>query len=151
MQVSLRTVLVLLTLLCIALSVGVVPLERKRRVVADVDAMGGAVTFVHRHATTRTLSPVAFLRQWFPPVYFDNASGVDLNRTQVTDSDLVRLQGMTSLQWLDLDFTQVSDAGLAHLVELTSLQRLYLRNTRVTDAGVAQLRKALPMCEILGP
>jgi hypothetical protein len=55
------------------------------------------------------------------------------------------------LQTLDFLFTQVTDAGLKELANLKGLQRLYLIDTPVTKAGVAELRKALPICSIIGP
>lgn len=110
MQVSLRTVLVLVTLLCVALSVWVMPAARRRRAVAAIEKLGGMVGYV-KPAASETF-PVAHLRRWLPPAYFDEIEWVDLNNTQVTDAGFAHLQGMTSLQWLDLDNTSVSDAGL---------------------------------------
>ena len=126
MQVSLRTVLVLVTLLCVALSMWGVPAERQRRAVAAVQELDGSVFYVEADPASE-MFPVTFLRRWLPPDYCDEINYVDLSRTEVTD------------------------AGLAHLQGLTSLQVLYLDSTQVTDAGLAELRKALPKCQIFGP
>lgn len=69
-QVSLRTVLALVTLLCVVLSVCVVPAERQRRAVAAIEALGGIVTYMEKHAASESY-PVTNLRHWLPPVYFD--------------------------------------------------------------------------------
>ena len=69
-------------------------------------------------------------------------------RRQVTDSGLVHLKGLTSLQYLSLDGTKVTDAGLVHLKGLTELRSLRLRKTQVTNAGVEDLQAALPDCSI---
>ena len=173
MQLSLRTVLVLVTLFCVALSLWVVPAERQRWTVAAIEALGGRVRYADRQAA-RGMFVEAFSRRWLPQAYLDEVDVVDLDATQVTDAGLARLQGLTNLRWLHLDHTQVTNAGLAHLQRLTSLESLSLRNTQVTDAGLvrlqgltglkvlyldytqvtdagaARLRQALPGCRIHG-
>ena len=44
--------------------------------------------------------------------------------------------------------SQITDTGLVHLTGLTKLTYLDLRNTSITDAGIAELKKALPNCGI---
>lgn len=61
-------------------------------------------------------------------------------KSQITDAGLVRLQGMTQLQWLELQYTQVTDAGLVHLERLTRLSCLNLYGTHITDDGLVHLR-----------
>lgn len=151
LQLSIRTVLVFVTLICVALSQWVVPLERRRRAVEAIKALGGAVTFVY--SRTNEAFPKAFLRRWLPQAYVDNAEVVDFNFSgiEVTDAELDTLQGLTSLKGLDLSNTQITDAGLVHLQKLKSIRWLFLRNTEVTDTGLDNLRNALPNCQILGP
>jgi hypothetical protein len=138
LQFSLRTGFIVVTVLCVALSVWVVPLERKRRAVGAIEALDGSVTY--QQATTNEPSPKTFLRRWLPQVYFDEIMGVYLADTQITDAELAQLQGLTSLQGLFMVNAQVTDAGLAHLKGLTGLQELYLNNTQVTDVGLAHLQ-----------
>src|SRR5215469_1671698 len=111
MQVSLRTVLVLVTLLCVALSVWVMPAERQRRAMAAIEKLGGNVGYVKPAASE--MFPVTYLRHGLPPVYFNEIGFVGLDHTQVTDAGLAHLQGLTGLQSLGLTNTQVTDAGLA--------------------------------------
>lgn len=66
----------------------------------------------------------------------------------ITDSGLVHLKELTSLQVLNLEGTPITDAGLVHLQGLAKLEKLHLGKTKVTDAGIAELQKALPNCEI---
>lgn len=65
---------------------------------------------------------------------------VDLDKTNVTDADLVHLKGLTSLDQLFLNSTNISDAGLVHLKGLTKLSVLWLRETKITDAGLVNLK-----------
>jgi hypothetical protein len=50
-----------------------------------------------------------------------------------------------------LNRTQVSDSGLVHLEGLTALQTLNLGDTHVSNVGLTELRAARTNCAILGP
>jgi hypothetical protein len=65
---------------------------------------------------------------------------ITLDRTAITDDDLVHLQGLVGLKRLDLVGTPITDAGLVHLRGLSSLQWLELTGTHVTDKGLAEIR-----------
>jgi hypothetical protein len=69
---------------------------------------------------------------------------VSLSSSRITDAGLVHLKGLANLRRLDLDYDRISDAGLVHLEGLTNLRRLDLRVTRVTPAGVEGLQRKLP-------
>ena len=91
--------------------------------------------------------------------------------SKITDSSLVHLEQLTSLQVLDLsrnkkitdagvallselpnltelriDGSQITDAAIADLKKLTKLRSLSISNTKISSDGVAQLEKALPQC-----
>jgi hypothetical protein len=71
-----------------------------------------------------------------------------LDGTGVTDMGLGHLGRLTALYYLFLNDTQVSDEGLVHLKGMVNLARLHLKGTKVTAAGVSELKKALPKVEI---
>jgi Leucine-rich repeat (LRR) protein len=149
-QVSLRAMFVAVALLCVILSLWVVPAERQRRTAAAIQDMGGAVDYVPFLSLIEDSGvsdpreseafPKTFLRRWLPPDYFDEVLIVLLQNTRLTDAKLVHLQGLTSLESLGLDNTQNTDAGLAHLQGRTGLQFLSLGRSQVTDAGLAHLQ-----------
>jgi hypothetical protein len=161
LQFSLGTAFLVVTALCVGLSLWVVPAQRQRRAVKAIEALGGTVDYVPFLALVQGSGvsdprasetfPITFLRRWLPPDYFDDVLTVLLTNTRLTDAGLVHLRGLTSLQTLGLGNTQNTDAGLAHLQGRTGLQNLSLGGSQVTDAGLAQLRKALPACRIIGP
>ena len=73
---------------------------------------------------------------YFPAHSDSETTGVQhlhLGNTQVSDSGLSHLRGLTNLSWLALNDTQVTDAGLAHLHGLPRLQWLWLNGTDVTE------------------
>ncbi|HVX15338.1 MAG TPA: hypothetical protein VHC22_29380 [Pirellulales bacterium] len=161
-QFSLRLMLAVVTVLCITLTVWVIPSQRQRQAVNAIRADGGEVFYVSR----------TFLTRWLPQDYVDDVELVLLRRTRVTgdtlarlkslprlhilwldgalitDAELVHLEGLTDLKQLSLEYTPITDAGLAHVHALTNLQRLWLFDSKVTDEGIARLRKALPNCKI---
>lgn len=140
MQFSLRTGFIVVTGLCMALSLWVVPAERQRRAVKKVYALGGHAMYVRRNRTPNEGFLMRFLGRWLPPDYFDDVEHADLRNTRVTDAGLAHMKGLKGLQSLDLYGSQATDAGLAGLQGLTSLQMLVLSGTQVTDAGLAHLQ-----------
>ena len=73
---------------------------------------------------------------------------INLERTKITDAELVYLSGLSKLQTLQLSYTRITDAGMMHLEGMTGLKTLGLNDTRVTGSCVAELKKALPNCKI---
>jgi hypothetical protein len=65
---------------------------------------------------------------------------VYLASSEVTDSSLAHLKGLTRLEELNLSETRISDTGLEHLKGLSQLQQLNLSGTRITDAGLKHLK-----------
>ena len=160
LRFSLRTLLILVTLLSIGLGTFVHRGERQRRAVAAVKALGGSI----RYDVSGTSPASDTLSRWLPRDYFDDVYLVslmhctvtnadlahisrltqlevlELDSTNVTDAGLAHVQGLTELTWLSINETQVTDSGLHHLEGLTCLLVLELRDTQVTDAGLAQLQ-----------
>lgn len=138
LQFSMRTMLVVVSMTCVALAVWVAPVERQRRAVAAIKALGGRVTYVENKSAS--VSP--FWR-WLPQAYQDEVEEVSLTGTNVTDTELAHLGALTGLQKIYLYDTRLTDAGLAHLKCLTKLKKLELNHNQVTDAGLAHLREMI--------
>ena len=139
-QFSLATMFVVVTALCVWLSVVANRAHRQRDAVAAIEALGGRVGYVKPDRKATEAFPTPFLRRWLSRDYFDDVRAVSLSGTQVTDAGLAHLQGLTRLRWLDLSGTRVTDVGLAQLHGLTGLQELNLDSTQITDAGLAHLQ-----------
>jgi Leucine-rich repeat (LRR) protein len=60
---------------------------------------------------------------------------------KITDSGLVHLKELKSLEELVLPFTGITDAGLAQLVGLDSLKKLEAFGDGITDKGLSELAK----------
>lgn len=116
----------LLVVLMLAICIGWFGMKyfsaRPQRMSADaLEKLGGRVS------TRGVLSRVVH-------VSFRGGSG------PVTDTHLVHLEGLVSLEHLGLERQEITDAGLVHLKELTSLKSLSLTGTHITDAGLVHLK-----------
>ena len=129
-QFSLRTLFVLVTVLCVWLAVTVNRARKQREAVAAIEAVGGLVTYEYQYDSSDTFSATAK-----PP-------GPEWLR------ELVGEEYFVSVTFVGLQNTQVTDACLEHLKGLTNLETLNLIGTQVTDAGVKNLQQELPNCEI---
>ena len=158
-QFSLRTLLVLITLICLGPG-GFVAYEqqkarRQRAAVAFIEKIGGRVAYDHdavkrsalmravlgddrcAHVSSISLRPPES-RQGFPTLKkFPGLT--DLYVNDASNADLVHLKPLANLRWLDLRETEVTSEGLLHLAGLTELEGLQLYGTGVDDAGVAHL------------
>ena len=135
LQVSLRTLLILVTLLSIGLGWFVHRGERQRRAVAAILEMGGSITYDSPAAAAEFFD----FDRWLPLDCFDDVCIVDLYASKVTDAGMMHVKVLPRLEGLKLAETHVTDAGLTHIQKLTELKWLTLDGTDVTDAGLAQL------------
>jgi len=157
-QFSIQSLLVFVAavaILCSWLAVEMKKAEEQREVVEAVVDLGGFVVYHHM------LDPSGIRRvnpQRPEPAWVRNLVGIDflaevvqvnLDSTEVTDSDLEQMKRLSQLASLNLFNTKVTDRGLAFLEELTRLERLELGGAvQITDTGVKRLRQALPSCQI---
>ena len=66
------------------------------------------------------------------------------DRPEVTDADLLPLEGLANLVELQLSkAAKITDAGVAHLRNLRRIEKLWLEGTGLTDAGLVHLENLL--------
>ncbi len=176
-QYSLRTLLIIATVVAIACSWYAYEMQKTAKIraaVTKINSHGGEADYWDSGAGTIFLRYLKISDAGLVRVKdLTNVTFLSLVGTEITDAGLVNLKGLTSLEVLRLDGTQVTDAGLVHLKNLTKLQQLCLARTQVTDAGlvhlsgltrlsqldlghaqvtdedVRKLQEALPNCEII--
>jgi internalin A len=66
----------------------------------------------------------------------------------ITGRGLARLRGLSHLDTLILQRTGMTDADLVHLEGLTQLRSLHLCDRTFTTEGIRRLQQALPDCKI---
>ena len=147
LQFSLRTLLLLMLVLCGLLAWQIDRVKKQRAAVAWVLEMGGSVLYGHEvdedgHALINPPPPApAWLIDRLGIDFVDEVERVNLRNKDI--DDLARLRGMPGLRWLYLGDTDVSD--LSPLAGLTDMRDLELSGTNVTDlsplTGMTNLRR----------
>jgi len=112
--------------------------EFKDKAIAALSRLGGLVrgpsgTNVMLNKTQITDDQLVYLKAVKEPV------ALYLGDTKVTNAGLVHLKGLTKLEALHLHGTKITGAGLVHLEGLTKLEYLNLNGTKITDAGLVHL------------
>jgi hypothetical protein len=152
---SLRTALLLLTLLCVGLGWWVVKADRQREAVAAVRELGG------RPRYTFELGPEGFplkrpeppwapewLRDTFGEDLFITVDTVEFEgiRDDFVEQVVPKLRRVLSLRAISLRDTLISDAALASVAKLTQLRELVIGTgseapgiATITDKGLTQL------------
>jgi len=162
-QYSLATMLLVVTALCVWLSVQVNRAHRQRAAVAAIKNLGGLVGYDE--------SALPIWLQQLGGDAFVHVVDVNFYKCPVTDQDLACLVGLPYVRYLTLGDTAIGDGAIQQFVRLP-LRKLYLSDTKLTDtgakqlenlrdlelvelfrtdvteAGIIKLRLALPACEI---
>jgi len=157
-QYSLRTLLVLVTLLNITFGVGVNRALNQRLAVRRVQTLGGYAIYDHQLPEATTSAVNHWFRSFFgndifatisivqlPPdqaTYERKQSGIHVGQAliapacAVDDDRLWVISSLASLKSLDLSMTDIGNRGLMALRSLKRLEALNLSNTKVSDEGL---------------
>lgn len=147
LQFSLRTLFLLVLVLCGLLTWKIDKVKKQRSAVAWVREMGGSALYGYEvngngEAVNNPQPPgPAWLIDQLSIDFLDEVESVNLRNDEF--DDLTPLQGLTGLRWLYLGNTDVSD--LSPLARLTDMRDLELSGTKVTDlsplTGMTNLRR----------
>lgn len=156
LRFSLRTLLIVVVLLSLALgwlAKEMVRAERQRTAVEAIREAGGWVYYDWEvkgsgSHTGGQESPVpALLVKLMGEDFFSDVAGVYLDRC-ADDETLGGLKVFPNIIVLKIDSCPISNAGLEHIKRMTQLKRLGLYGTKLPHKDVEELRKALPNCTI---
>ena len=160
LQISLRSMLAITTLICVWLAVQVNNARRQRDAVTAIEAVGGNVVYDYQlNAKGSWINGAEvpgpeWLRRILGPHYFCHVVHVPFKGferpQEVTDDLIEQIGGLAGLQFLSLRAcVNVTDNGIGHLKSLHSLKLLDLERTQVTERGLRSL-KSLTKLEALG-
>ena len=138
---SLRTLLLLITLSCLAMGVWAVyvqPYRLQSQAVLLIERSKGTVEFQAARGTDWQRWLVVNL---LGKERYVRVTSADLHRTQPSRESLQSLRRLCFLEELDLDNTDTDDGLLVGISQLEELQKLSLRYTAITDAGIESLKK----------
>ncbi len=177
-QYSLRTALILVTILCLALGIVVNKARSRRAAIRAIDELGGTYGvriegpqwmrdlvkddkyFYHPvrisfgphnqgYSPERPFTDHELTRVIDHIKLFSRFNFLDLFESNITDRGLTELRRLPGLEILRLNGTKITDAGIEYLTPLTSLQSIDLTGTLVTRSGATKLQQALPNCKII--
>jgi Leucine-rich repeat (LRR) protein len=158
-RISLRTVLILLTLLCIWLGVKVNQARRQKEAIAALKSIGALIGFHHHYDDQGNLDHradppgPAWLRQITGDDFFQRVYSVSGNRvlsgrleitetTTFTDEHAAHLSAFDDLVWLSIDNSPASDEALSQIGDTDDLVVAQFFNTPVGDKFVRRLTRA---------
>ena len=135
-QFSLKTMVVVMTLACVA--AGWLAYERnevrkRATIIAVIEKLGGTVDYDESQP---------FRPRWLRPLLGDKSPGEVAQVFlvgEVTDAELIQVAGLTELKRLCVTSDKITDSGLSHLAGLGKLQKLSLDKAKVTDSGLEHL------------
>jgi len=134
---SMRTMLVVVTLLCVLLALVIGPAQRQRRTVAKIHALNPLSNVLYDYGP-KPRGP-EWLRRWIGDDYFQHVVAVSLvfdGREDVTLDDLANLPG---LERLSIEGMPMPNHSLGTLGRLRKLKRLLIDSDEITDRGLEQL------------
>ena len=119
------------------------PYHREQRVAEKIRSVGGKVSGIYYIGPSQIPNSIAIrLKFLYRIVTVDFADGPDPTEA------LSSLKDLPYLHDLHLDRTQITDADLVEFETLSSLTELHLSGTKTTEHGRAMLQKKLPDCWI---
>lgn len=145
-QISLRTLLGLITVAAIGLGYITHRAREQRAAVARIKELGGRVHYDYQlkdNFAAQEPPGWPWLRRLVGDEYFQDVARVMLDKTPVSDSDLRVICKLRNPIVLHLGNTDISDEGLVYFEGLSKLSCLDLRETKITSAGLGRL-KPLP-------
>jgi len=155
-QFRLRTLFVLVLVAAIPCGLFKWRIATKREAVADIERLGGKVSYDWQRAGMNEPPGAPWLRKLLGDDVLANVVCVKLPPRRILvgeyrlsslayehgakDGDLRLVAIFPNLERLDLPETEIGDTGLAYLRRLTSLRLLNLRHTKVSDDGLIHLK-----------
>lgn len=162
-QFSLRTCLIILTLLAFWLGYVSIPAREQRAAVARINELGGSLQYDYQVGSNPDWSPAGWtalapkqiamvgsdptsspagwpwLRRLVGDEYFQDVVYVNLDQSEVRDADFCVLGKLRGTKTLSLNGTDISDEGLASIRGMSELNYLGLMKTKVMSEGVRRL------------
>ncbi len=131
-RISLRTLLMLVTAIAIALAWLGNYARKRTAAFAAIRQAGGQIRMVMREPT--------LLDEWFGPEMFCVVNKVDLRKGKVNNELLAYVGDLRELRRLDLSYADIDDEGLRQIAHLP-LNELWLQSTRITDSAAQTISR----------
>jgi hypothetical protein len=157
---SLRTLFVVLTVLCVWLGVETNRVRNQRYLVQVIEKNGGEVLYqhqIHDHRVDRTAEAPGprWLRNLIGDDYFRRICVVELRYYSIpfSDKDMQLIGSFASLEKLDIPMQPISDEAIHYLDRLHNLRNISFLGPDLTDDGMRSIARfdQLEFLQILAP
>jgi len=146
LRFSLRTCVIVVSVLIVALAVFVNQVKRQERAIQHFLSVGGRVIVEHEvdsngsATTVPKLHGPQWLRKAIGDEYFKSVDRLELSETKITDSDLKYLSALSEMRFLDLSFTSITDESVGSILACDSLETVDIVGTKITEDGAQALK-----------
>jgi hypothetical protein len=146
LRYGLRTLLILVTIVCLWLGWFIVQVHKQRRAVAALEKYGAEVDYsaFYTYRPWTNVLPRGLIL-WLNDVLSSNdvrrVIRVTIQSADLGEDDLVVLADLPYLKYLNLSGPAITDASLEHVKNLKQLRCLKLIDSKVSDAGLRCVSK----------
>lgn len=140
---SMRTLLIVMTLLCVGIGWKMNQVRNLRRAVAEAQRLGATISYFHElDATTSPAEPPGpkWLRRIFGDDFFEEVDQIQIYNDQANDDTLALIAKLPRIRSLIVRSNAFTDKGLASLAGASELETLELTSANVTASGYANLK-----------
>jgi hypothetical protein len=139
---SMRTLLIVMTLICVGIGWKMNQVWNVRRVVAEIQRLGGVVTYVHELGVAPLAEPPGpkWLRRIAGDIFFEEVAQVQIDNDQANDETLGLIAKLPRIESLMVTSNAITDDGLASLADASKLIVLELQSAKVTPSGYLHLK-----------
>ena len=139
---SIRSLLLLMTVVGIGLAWKMNRVRKLRVAVAEVEQLGGDISYVHELSSTTSEPPGP---KWFRSVlgedFFAEVNQINLRSERTDDETCAMIAQLPRIDSLIIKSDRVTDRGLADIAAANSLVALEIRSANVTASGLASLQR----------
>jgi Leucine Rich repeat len=148
---SLRSLLIVVTILCVGLGWKMHQVRNLRRAVAEVHRLGGDVNFRYELDRAPPVEPPGpkWLRRILGDDFFVEVNQIQIYTDQANDESLAIIASLPHIDSLIVRSNGITDKGLASFSQASGLEALELRSTKITGAGYLQLKELLTLKSLI--
>ncbi len=153
---SLRSFLIVVTLIAIWIGFESQRAQNQRQAVAELRKLSVQISYNWQHGNGDWVGVSAggsppgpeWLRDAIGEDYFVTVVRVNCEQTQVHDSDLQWLESLPRVHFVSLFDTPVTNAGMKYVGALPELEILYFFDTQIGDEGLNYITRSVTLREI---